>query len=162
MNCWIHRNQINNNAMDNKELIKELNDIIVRNNDASKGFRTAADNVKSKDLKTIFEDCSTQRNTFADEIQGIVRSLGGEPKDHTSTESKLHRTWMDLKSSLSSDNDESILEACITGEKAAVKEYDKFLDKSGISTDIRSRIDAQRSMVKRTLEEVRELEHITD
>lgn len=148
--------------MNNDKIIEELNNVIVRNYDAAKGFKTAAENVSSGKLKTIFSDCSDQRGTFADELQGVVRSLGGEPKEKSSSLGKIHRTWMDVKSSLSTDNDGSILEACITGEKAAVKEYDKVLEKQDIPEDIITRIDAQRNMVKRTLNEVRELEHIAD
>lgn len=148
--------------MNTDKLIKELNDVIVRNYDASKGFQNAADNVKSSALKTIFTDCSEQRMTFAGELQEQVRSLGGQPKSESSPLGDAHRTWMDIKSSLASDEDEAILEACITGETAAVKEYDDLLKESGIPDDIRTRVEAQRNVVKRTLEEVRELEHIND
>lgn len=149
-------------AMDNEKLIDELNDIIVRNYDASKGFQNAADNVKSSSLKTIFTDASTQRSTFAGELQQEVRTLGGEPKNESSALGAAHRTWMDVKSALSTNEDEAILDACVTGEKAAVKEYDKLLKKPDVPDVIRQRVEAQRNVVQRTLDEVRELEHISD
>ena len=40
----------------------------------------------------------------------------------------LHRTWIDIKQSLSSKEDTAILEAVATGEKAALEKYDNALE----------------------------------
>lgn len=146
--------------MNDDKLIDELNDLIVRNYDASKGFQNAAGNASSSSLKTIFTDCSEQRKSFADELEQMVRSLGGVPKSEASPLGEAHRTWMDIKSALSTNEDEALLEACASGEMAAVKAYNSLLEKSEVPSEIITRVEAQRDVVKRTLEEMRELEQI--
>ncbi len=148
---------MNNEKISNENLIEELNDIIVKNYDASKGFKNAASNVKLQELKEVFLECSTQRNKFAGELQQEIRSLGGEPKHETSAISAMHRAWMDVKSAVSSDEEEAILGACVTGEKAAVKEYDDLLDQN-IPANIREVIQTQRNVVNDTLQSIKILE----
>lgn len=148
---------MDNEKIDNKKLIEGLNDIIVKNYDAAKGFKNAASNVNLHELKELFVKCSTQRSKFAGELQQEVRSLGGEPKHETSTLSAMHRAWMDVKSAVSSDEEEAILGACTTGEKAAVKEYDDLLDEN-IPTNIREVIQVQRNVVNDTLQSIKILE----
>lgn len=146
-----------NENISNENLIEDLNDIIVKNYDASKGFKNASSNVKQQELKEMFLQCSTQRSKFAGELQQEVRSLGGEPKHETSTLSAMHRAWMDVKSAVSTDETEAILGACTTGEKAAVKEYDDLLDQQ-IPENIRKVVQMQRNVVNDTLQSIKILE----
>lgn len=145
---------MNNEIIKNDKLVEKLNDIIVRNYDAARGFETAASNVKMNELKETFLKCSTQRSKFAGELQQEVRSLGGEPKHETSSISAMHRAWMDVKSAVSNDEEEAVLEACTTGEKAAVKEYDDLLDQN-IPANIRDVIQVQRNVVNDTLQSIK-------
>ncbi len=148
---------MSNEMINNEKLIDELNDIIVKNYDAARGFKTAANNVKLQELKEVFLECSTQRKKFAGELQQEIRTLGGEPKHETSAISAMHRAWMDVKSTVASDEEEAILGACVTGEKAAVKEYDELLGEN-IPSNVREVIQVQRNVVNDTLQSIKILE----
>ena len=53
-----------------------LNDLIETLKDGQQGFREAAEDVKSSDLKTLFSEYSLQRSQFAGELQSLAHSLG--------------------------------------------------------------------------------------
>ena len=138
----------------NENLIEDLNDIIVKNYDAAKGFKNASTNIELQELKEVFLKCSIQRNKFAGELQQEIRNLGGEPKHESSAISAMHRAWMDVKSAVSSDEEEAILGACVTGEEAAVKEYDELIDQN-IPSNIKEIIQVQRNIVNDTLQSIK-------
>ena len=106
-----------------KKTIEELNDILEKNYDAVNGYRKAAENAvgvtPSVDttLMSFFNRQVKERQVFVDELKNEIRSLGGEPKEDGSVVGTLHRFWIDFKTAFSMDKEESILEACITGEE---------------------------------------------
>ena len=53
-----------------------LNDLIETLKDGQQGFREAAEDVQSHDLKTLFSEYSLQRSQFAGELQSLAHSLG--------------------------------------------------------------------------------------
>ena len=52
-----------------------LNDLIETLKDGQQGFREAAEDVQSHDLKTLFSEYSLQRSRFAGELQNLAHSL---------------------------------------------------------------------------------------
>lgn len=143
-----------NQQIKNEELIDELNGVITKNYDSSKGYATACENVESPELKKVFRYCSNQRKEFANTLQQHVKQLGGEPNKETSTLGALHRGWIDVKSSLSSDKGAAVLEACETGEKTAVNEYDNLMEKN-LPSNVSAIIRNQRNEVNDTLQQIK-------
>jgi uncharacterized protein (TIGR02284 family) len=60
-------------ATDNEKVISTLNDLIETCRDGEKGFRTAAENVKGAELKTLFSRFSQQPAQCAAGLQNEVR-----------------------------------------------------------------------------------------
>lgn len=143
-----------NQEMKKEQLINELNGVITKNYDSSKGYATACENVDSPELKQVFRACSNQRMEFANSLQNEVRKLGGEPSHESSTLGAIHRGWIDVKSALSSDKGASVLEACETGEKTAVKEYDDLMEKN-LPSNVSAIIRNQRNEVNDTLQQIK-------
>ena len=52
--------------------VSAMNDVISICKDAQEGFRGAADSVENSSLKTLFEEYSTQRATFARELESAL------------------------------------------------------------------------------------------
>jgi len=141
--------------INNQELIKNLNDIIIKNYDASKGFGKAAEHISNENLRVAFKDAEQQRIEFAGKIIPEVVSLGAKPADSSSNLSSLHRSWIDLKANLTGDdNDAAILEACVIGEKYARDEYDKLLDK-GVNGSVHQTVQTQRNVVNNSLQKLK-------
>jgi len=105
-----------------------IKDLIVINNDRHEGYKTASGETKESDLKELFNKYSMQSNGFARELRQFVPAGEDQPKrDETKNTGKLYRTWMDLKSAVTSGNRKAILSSCEFGEDAAKKHYEDAL-----------------------------------
>ncbi|NNC71015.1 MAG: PA2169 family four-helix-bundle protein [Flavobacteriaceae bacterium] len=114
----------------NEKVGEKLNELLEKNYDAEKGYKKAAENAQTNSLKNFFNRKAQERYNFGHEIKGELQRFGEDPDKGGSLTGKAHRTWMDVKSFFSADNDESMLEAAITGEKASLDEYEDVLSDS--------------------------------
>lgn len=140
-----------------EKLIDELNLLILKNIDASRGFLAAAYNISLHPLKEIFINCSTQRYTFAEELQDRVKSLGGEPTGEINYPHLGKGLWADMSLAINSDSEETILDTCISGEQNILQDYDFLLD-SNLSDKLDSIIEIQRNVVSDTVQMIKMLE----
>lgn len=148
-------------ANSTKDFTSWLNDLIETCKDGERGFRDAADGVKSTSLKTIFNEYARQRTQFASELQNLVSRLGGDPQTSGSASAALHRGWMDLKSAITGKDDHAILAECERGEDAAVKNYQKVLAED-LPSDIRSIVESQYRQILEAHNRIRALRDGTD
>src|SRR5204863_4598755 len=140
-----------------KEIVSVIDDLIQTLKDGQEGFKQAADGVKAPQLKSLFNEYSSQRSQFATELQSQARSLGrSQPEESGSTAGALHRTWINLKSAVTSGDDHAILAECERGEDSAVKEYEKAL-KDNLSPSLRDIVARQYSEVKSAHDRIRKL-----
>lgn len=145
-----------------QELVKHINSLLEKHNDAVQGYEEAAKKVKTPSLKTFLERNANTRRTFAQDLKQEVVSLGGNPEDSTSVAGDLHRGWLNLKSAFSSDNDESVLEECIRGEESAIKDYDETIRSGNIPSGLNSKLQTQRDQIQQALNELKSLELAAD
>ena len=134
-----------------------LNDLIETSKDGEKGFRMSAENAKDPELKDLFlkraEDCARG----ASELQSIVSSMGEKPESGGSVAGAVHRGWVNIKASMSVDDDLSILEEVERGEDVAKSSYRKALDSSDLSPDARAVVQKQYDGVLRNHDQMRAL-----
>ena len=142
----------------NKELVKHLNGLLEKNNDAVRGYKEAAAEVKNSSLKTFLERNAGTRRSFVQDLKQEVVSLGGNPEDDTSIAADIHRGWINFKTALSGDDDESVLEECVRGEEAALKEYDGVLKDYDVPQGLRSKMQTQRDQIQQTHAELKSME----
>ncbi len=112
------------------DTISTLNKLIETCLDGQEGFRLAAEAIKDdEDLKGFLFSASLQRSKFAGELQNQVIELGQPaPSDGNTVTSKLHRGWINLKTTLTGNDSHAILAECERGEDSAVAEYRKALN----------------------------------
>jgi uncharacterized protein (TIGR02284 family) len=112
----------------NKEIISDLKGLVNIINDGKEGYESAADVTENPELKALFSKYSAQRAAYAQELKSHIATHGGDSTNEDGgLLGALHRTWIDIKQSLSSKEDTAILEAVTTGEKAALEKYDAAL-----------------------------------
>ena len=133
-----------------------LNDLIETSKDGENGFRSAAEDAKSAELKATFlrraEDCAKG----ASELQQLVSRMGGNPEQGGSVAGAMHRGWMDLKAKVAHRDDLAILEECERGEDVAKAKYRKALDAS-LPDDVRAVVQRQYDGVVSNHDAVRDL-----
>lgn len=138
----------------------ELQRLLSICNDGREGYKNAADNAETGELKALFTTYSIQRAEFSDKLRTCIRHLGSNPDNISGGPlGVIHRTWIDIKSALAGRDNHAVLDACITGEKAAVDAYDKVLEKKGMSLEIRQLLMQQRSQINEALQHIQKLEH---
>ncbi len=143
-----------------EKMSNNLNELLTKNYDAEAGYKLAADKVKNENLKKFFTRRAKERYDFGHQLKNEITSYGETPDKGTSFKGDAHRAWMNLKSAVSSDNEESILEEAIRGEKAALEEYNEILSEPNLPPTTESILTIQRDNVNNALEEVKTFEAI--
>lgn len=106
-------------------------------------------------MKALFLKYSVQRGDFAIELMEHIAQHGGDSEnDQGGILGAVHRTWIDIKQSLSSKEDEAILGAIETGEKAAIEKYDKVLEDYASHLDHIVLLQRQRTGILEALREI--------
>lgn len=146
-----------------EEVVNNLNELLEKNYDAEKGFKKALEEAENPSLKNFFKQQAVLRSRFKTEIEKELHDLNAHPDvKEGSTTGVLHRAWIDLKTALSKNDDESVLEECIRGEKASVKEYEEKLKKTHFPPHIKTMLTSQLMDIKNTVTTVKRLEDIVD
>lgn len=144
-------------ARTNDEVISTLNNLIETCKDGQEGFRTAAEGVKNAELQTLFNTYSQQRAQFAAELQNEVRRLGGDPEKTGSVAATLHRGWIDIKSTVTGEDEGAVISECERGEDSAVRNY-KDAIAEGLPADVGSIVERQYGAVQEAHDRIRALE----
>ncbi|AXO81843.1 PA2169 family four-helix-bundle protein [Olleya aquimaris] len=131
-----------------EEISNKLNELLVKNYDAEKGYLNAIDNVDSNDLKMFFKRRASERSEFAKELRTEILRYGQIPEESGSFKGTMHRNWMSLKSTFTSNNEESVLEEAIRGEEASLEEYDKLMKENNLPPTIDNLILKHRNAIQ--------------
>ena len=139
---------------------EKLNELLERTYDAEKGFKKAAENTEHTYLKRYFERKALERYNFANALDNEIRSFGEKPEKDGSLEGTVHRAWMDVKAMFSVDNDESMLEEAIRGEKTALSDYNEVINDSSLPMSTQSILIKQRDTIASDLNTIKRLEDL--
>jgi uncharacterized protein (TIGR02284 family) len=145
-----------------EEVVNTLNQLLEKNYDAEKGFKKALEVAKNPSLRQFFKQQAIIRNKFKTEIEKELHELNAHSnlRDDHST-GTLHRVWIDIKTAMSKNDDESVLDECIRGEKASVRDYEEKLKKTHFPPNIISMLKSQLLDIKNTISTVKKLEDIS-
>ncbi|MEH6656877.1 PA2169 family four-helix-bundle protein [Leeuwenhoekiella marinoflava] len=141
-----------------EKISNKLNELLTKNYDAEAGYKLASENVKNNTLKEYFNRRAKERYDFGHQIKNEIKVYGETPDKGTSLAGDAHRLWMNVKSTVSNDNEEAILEETIRGEKNAIEEYNNILKEPNIPPTTESILIVQRDNIKSALEEVKAFE----
>ncbi|MGE4241696.1 ferritin-like domain-containing protein [Ramlibacter sp.] len=111
------------------DVIDLLKDLVECSKDGEYGFRECAEHAKRADLKGIFLQRADDCRSGAQELNAMIRSLGGSVEEGGSAMGALHRGWVAVKSALTGYDDKAILAECERGEDNAKARYRSALDK---------------------------------
>ena len=139
----------------------KLNDLLEKTYDAEKGFKKAAENVRNSSLKSYFERKAQERYDFGHALKTEISQFGQEVDKGDSFASKAHRSWMDIKSFFSSDNEEAMLEEAIRGEKAAIEEYEDVLEETTLPPSTENLLKQQKNKISSGLSTIKSLEDLS-
>jgi uncharacterized protein (TIGR02284 family) len=143
--------------MDSKKTVSTLNDLIETCRDGQNGFKEAAENVKSPDLKSFFNQVAADRAQLVRELEVEVRKLGGDPEKKGSTAGALHGAWMEIKGTLTGKGDQAVLTECESGEDSAVQAYKDAIKSPNLPANILTIVERQSRIIQQTHDRVKQM-----
>ncbi|MTH16249.1 PA2169 family four-helix-bundle protein [Flavobacterium sp. LC2016-01] len=138
------------------ETVKTLNGLISILEDGKLGYTNAAEHVENLAMKADFLDYARERALFIVELQDEINKLG------KSTDTSgggplgaLHRTWIDIKSSFTGGDTKAIINACVTGEEAAIEKYKTALEENHFEHSQVYIVSKQLNSIQNTLSQIK-------
>lgn len=152
--------EIKLNMKYSEKISNKLNELLTKNYDAEAGYKMAVDKVENKNLKEFFTMRAKERYDFGHQLKGEIKSYGESPDKGTSFKADAHRGWMNLKTAFSNNNEESILEEIVKGEKAAIEEYNEILSEPNLPPTTEGILKTHKSNIEKALNEVKTFESV--
>jgi uncharacterized protein (TIGR02284 family) len=142
----------------NKEIISDLKELLSIVNDGKEGYESSSEATETIELQGVFLKYAAQRAAYAEELRAHIATHGGDADNESGgVLGALHRTWIDIKQALSSKEDIAILDAIVTGEKAAIDKYDEYISDYTDHADHIELLKKQREGVLEALKEIESL-----
>lgn len=138
--------------------IHVLNSLIETTIDSADGYREAAKETDKDTFRTLFEARSFERQQVASDLQGAVRTLGGNPEDDGTVLAKAHRAFLDVKHALLRD-EQAVVNSVENGEDFIKSKFETALEDSSVSATTRETIRRAYSTVKDGHDQMRDLKH---
>ncbi len=137
------------------EVISDLKEILELVNDGKEGYQTAADTTNNPKLKALFLRISGERIVYASELKEHISLHGADAdNDKGGVLGGLHRAWLTIKQSISSNDDKAILTSITTGERSAIEAYDKCIADYADHADHIKLLTEQRDGIRNALAEI--------
>jgi len=145
-----------NNDGDRDDAVDLLQDLVECCKDGEYGFRECAEQAKAADLKSTFLQRADDCRRGAQELNDLIRQLGGKAEDGGSAMGAMHRGWVAIKSKLTTYDDKAVLEEAERGEDNAKARYTKALQKN-LPANVRSLVEKQLQGVQKNHDQVKML-----
>lgn len=143
-----------------KQLVGNLQELLVKNYDANKGFKKAVKEALDPELKEFFKVQAFMHQRYATQLDKLIHGLNHTPMEEGSTVGRFHRVWMDVLKVINENDDKSILEECRRGQTATMKEYREKLRNYKFPAEIKEILKKHLVELELTLEEVKELKDL--
>jgi len=147
---------------------RTVNDLIETCKGGMKGYETAAGSVENPQLKSEFSRLSQQRATFVNELESTARQYGLTAQDENTLEGvamdaagAVHRGWINIKSAITGNSSEAILNECENGDAAALKTYEQALSVQALPADLISVIEKQHQEILEAKNRITSLKQTT-
>jgi len=136
-----------------------LNSLIETTLDSANGYREAAENVENPELRSMFEQRASRRAEISSQLQGEVRSFGGEPKTDQSTLGAMHNKFVELKSSLSGGSDKAVVDEVERGEDVIKAKFEKATEDDDLPSSARELVQRAYGMIQADHDDISRLKH---
>lgn len=150
--------------MENNKTVDVLNNLLQITNDRLEGFKNVDAKMISSypKLRQEYDHAVIQSSRFRTELSSLIQEQGGDPDDNATVAGGLHRTWIDVKNSLSFNKGEATLENVLFGEKAAIKAFENAVDSGDLCPESTEVVQNQLNELKDSYRKFESLEENKD
>ena len=139
--------------------IRTLNGLIATTIDSVDGYRTSAQDVENSRFAELFTARASERSSVAEQLRAEVKRLGGNPEDDGTILGAGHRAFVNLKSAVTSRDDQAIVNEVERGEDHIKAKYEEALKDDNLSPQSRSLVETAFGSVKAGHDEMSNLKH---
>ncbi len=140
--------------------VQNLQELLVKNYDANKGFKKAMKEATSEGLKEYLKVQALLHHRYATQLDKLIHTLNEKPLIEGSTVGRFHRVWMDIMIGIRGNDDQTILDECIRGQSATMREYAEKLKKIKFPPEIKDVLHNHLTELEKTLSNVRSIEDV--
>jgi uncharacterized protein (TIGR02284 family) len=140
-----------------KKLTLQLQNLLSIANDSIAVYKKAANDAKGPEFTALFNDYLIERSEDAKELQLAIITTGGDPDQSGSILGTLNRYWIDIKTTMGSDEERVLLEASESHDKSAIAEYDAVLQSPDLTPELRVLLQEQRAGIEKALTRAEQL-----
>jgi uncharacterized protein (TIGR02284 family) len=137
--------------------IKTLNSLIETTLDSADGYAEAAKDAKSESLISLFRERSTERRQVASNLQQRVLLLGGDPEYDGTVLASAHRMFVNLRSSLTSNDNKAVVDEVERGEDHIKSKFEDAMKDKDVSPDTMSVITDVYASVRNGHDQMRDI-----
>ena len=144
------------NSGDRDDVIDVLKDLVETCFDGEYGFKTCAEQATRQDVKSLLMQRAQDCRRGAQELTDRIHALGGKVSEGGSAMGAVDRGWVAVRATLSTFDDQAVLEECERGEDNALARYRKALQKN-LPADVKLVVERQLQGVQRNHDQVKML-----
>jgi len=139
--------------------IRTLNGLIATTLDSANGYRDAADNADSSRFTELFRSRAAERDQSVQTLRGEVTRLGGDPEEGGTLLAGAHRAWLDLKATITGNDDAAVVSTVESGEDHIKAKYEAALADRDVSAAVIAVIQTAFGSVREGHDQMRDLKH---
>lgn len=145
--------------MRNIKIIDALQGLIIRLQDAEKGYHEIALATSNEALKKWLLRYGKERHNMHTALETQISILGGDAEVETSFLGDLHRMFIDVKiNNVSFENEfDAILNEIERGSSILIEDYTKVINEIEMPINIRKQLISQRALIKAEINQLKYL-----
>ena len=140
-----------------KKMKEALKDLIVRLEDAHKGYIEVKNAISNTVLRDWMDKYAMERKKFQSELEESLEKLGGDAEIKTSFLGELHRMFIAFKFNNISNDYESVFKEIERGSKVLIEDYEKVINEVQYPLYIETKLKSQLSFIKDEIKSLKKL-----
>jgi uncharacterized protein (TIGR02284 family) len=114
--------------MIDRYVIATLSELLAVTREGERGCSVCAEHARDESLKRLFLARASRRAATAAELRDLICQLGGDHTAQGTVRGANRRGWANLRSALSLNDDDALVDECERGEDHALEVYRNALD----------------------------------
>jgi uncharacterized protein (TIGR02284 family) len=144
---------------DNSSAIDTLNTLIATTIDSITGYENSAKDIDNSRFQQIFRQRADERQQVVEQLRSEVRRLGGDPEDSGSFLGKAHQRFEDLKSAVTGQDDQAVINEVERGEDYLKEKWQAALQSGTLDGDAHDVVERCYQSIKQGHDQISQLKH---